>query len=124
MMVPDFQALMRPVLNSAKDGEVQISEVVSRLVTEFSLNEDEQNEMLPSGKQTRFANRVHWARSYLKQAGLLQNVKRGHFTITDAGIKALNSSEQIDSKFLEQYTKFVDFKSRTRKPSNIDTDSI
>lgn len=116
-MVPDFQTLMRPVLNSAQSGEVHIGDVVQSLADEFELDEQDRTELVPSGKQTRFANRVHWARTYLKQAGLLKNVRRGHFKITESGLDALKSKEKIDRKFLEKYPEYVEFKNRERLPS-------
>ncbi len=114
-MIPDFQTLMKPVLQSCASGEQAIYDVISNLADQFKLNESERSELLPSGKQTRFTNRVHWARSYLKQAGLVQNTKRGHFKITETGIEALNSGEKIDRHFLEQYEEYQNFKNRTNK---------
>lgn len=114
-MVPDFQTLMRPVLNQGSEGEVAISDVVETLADEFNLSESERNELLPSGKQTRFANRVHWAKSYLKQAGLVENTKRGHYRITEIGKSALESGEEINRDYLEQYEAYQDFKSRTNQ---------
>ncbi|WP_394400216.1 restriction endonuclease [Sulfitobacter sp. 1A15299] len=105
---------MKPVLVSAATGERAISDVVEELTEEFDLTPEERNEILPSGKQTRFANRVHWARSYLKQAGLLTNTKRGHFALTETGKKVLeNVPEHIDKTFLSQFPEYLDFKSRT-----------
>lgn len=113
-MIPDYQTLMKPVLELAASGEMKISDVVARLETLFGLTEAERQELLPSGKQTRFANRVHWARSYLKQAGLLRNTRRGYFQITEEGRRVLaENPERIDAKFLERYDQFLEFKSRT-----------
>jgi restriction system protein len=113
-MIPDYQSLMKPVLELAASGEVKISEAVTRLEQVFRLSEEEKSELLPSGKQTRFANRVHWARSYLKQAGLLRNTRRGHFEITDEGRRVLaDNPERIDAKYLERYDAFLEFKSRS-----------
>ncbi len=84
-MIPDYQSLMRPVLETALNGPRKISEVVSELEIACGLNEEEKAAMLPSGKQATFANRVHWARSYLKQAGLVKNIRRGWFELTDRG---------------------------------------
>ena len=113
-MIPDYQSLMKPVLELAASGEVKISEAVTRLEQVFRLSEEEKLELLPSGKQTRFANRVHWARSYLKQAGLLRNTRRGHFEITDEGRRVLaDNPERIDAKYLERYDAFLEFKSRS-----------
>ena len=68
MPIPDFQTLMLPVLRVAQSGEVKISDVVETLAEECHLTPDERAELLPSGKQTTFANRVHWAKSYLGKA--------------------------------------------------------
>lgn len=115
-MIPDYQALMRPVLECAAEREVRISDVVDLLADKLGLSSDERTEMLPSGKQTRFANRVHWAKSYLKQAGLVTATRRGHFVITDRGRAALSeSSANIDNTFLEKYDEFKEFKTRTRE---------
>ena len=105
---------MKPVLELAASGEVKISDAVTRLEQAFRLNEKERAELLPSGKQTKFANRVHWARSYLKQAGLLRNTRRGYFEITDEGRRVLTDNpDRIDAKFLERYDAFLEFKART-----------
>jgi restriction system protein len=73
------------------------------------------DELLPSGNQSKFSNRVAWAKSYLQQAGLLLSPKRGHFQLTDRGAHVLEAPPtRIDIKFLEQYPEFVEF--RTPKP--------
>jgi restriction system protein len=113
-MIPDYQSLMKPVLELAASGEIKISDAVTKLERAFRLDDEEKAELLPSGKQTRFANRVHWARSYLKQAGLVRNTRRGHFEITEEGRHVLcQNPDHIDSKFLERYDQFLEFKSRT-----------
>ena len=113
-MIPDYQTLMKPVLELGASGEIKISDTVALLADAFELTADERAEMLPSGRQTRFANRVHWARSYLKQAGLLRNTRRGHFEITEEGRHVLaENPARIDAKFLERYDRFLEFKSRT-----------
>lgn len=123
-MIPDFQTIMRPVLETATNGEIHISDVVSLLEEKFNLDAEEKAELLQSGKQTRFANRVHWARSYLKQAGLVKNIRRGVFQITDEGKRALESGEKINSAYLQRFENFQDFRSGTSKetpsPSQID----
>lgn len=112
-MIPDYQSLMRPVLETALNGPRKISEVVSELEIACGLNEEEKAAMLPSGKQATFANRVHWARSYLKQAGLVKNIRRGWFELTDRGRTiAADRSLLLNSKFLERFEEFQEFKSR------------
>ena len=112
-MIPDYQTLMRPVLECAASGEVQISEVVERLANTFDLTAQERVTLLPSGKQTTFANRVHWAKSYLKQAGLVEITRRGQFKITERGRASLaDKPATINSAYLEQFEDFQNFRSR------------
>jgi restriction system protein len=114
MAVPDFQQLRKPVLLKAAQGEQRISDVVEQLAEELKLSKKDREELLPSGKQTRFANRVHWAKSYLKQAGLIKNTKRAHFIITQRGKELLKThSGMITREDLRQYDDFLDFESRT-----------
>ena len=114
-MIPDFQTVMRPVLECASKGEARIRDVIDELADSFGLSVEEKEELVPSGRQTRFANRVHWAKTYLKQAGLIQPTKRGHFTITDRGREALGRSDlEINTNFLEQFGDFAEFRTRTR----------
>ena len=112
-MIPDYQTLMLPVLKSCAHGDVVTNDVIDQLAVEFNLSPDERKELLPSGKEARFANRVHWAKSYLKQAGLVKITARSHFIITEAGQDVLNANPtRIDNKFLEQFEAFREFKSR------------
>src|SRR6516165_4393392 len=88
MAIPDYETLMLPLLKVAGDGqEHRVSDVVDLLARDFKLSEEERQQLLPSGKQTTFANRVHWAKTYLGQAGLLEATRRAHFRITDRGRK-------------------------------------
>jgi restriction endonuclease Mrr len=80
MAIPDYEELMLPVLRVAGDGqEHRIGDVIEQLAKDFLLSDEERNQLLPSGKQTTFANRVHWARGYLVQAGLLEATKSATF---------------------------------------------
>ena len=117
MAIPDFQSLMLPLLEFTGDGKDHTNrESIDHLTHSLKLTEDEQRELLPSGLQRRFDNRVHWARSYLKQAGLLENPARGTFRITDEGKKVLQSKpDAINIKFLKQFEKFTDFQNRSHK---------
>jgi len=114
MSVPDFQSLMLPLLKMAADGNehslVESREVLAR---EFSLTQPDREERLPSGKQSRFANRVAWAKVYLQQAGLLLSPRRAHFRISERGRDVLNAPlARIDIRFLEQFPEFAEFRSR------------
>jgi restriction system protein len=91
MAIPDFQTLMLPVLRKSNSGEVKISDVVDSLGSELRLTEEELSELLPSGKQTTFANRVNWAKSYLGKAGLITLTRRGFFQASERGKQVLLS---------------------------------
>ena len=115
-MIPTHQDLMRPVLELALDNEVRIRDAVETLADEFDLTEEERAELLPSGKQSRFANRVHWAKSYLNQAGLVELTRRGFFVASELGRKVASDREQkIDTEFLQSFDDFQDFKQRSRQ---------
>ena len=102
MAIPDYQTLMSPVLKLASDGkEHKFSQAVEELADEFRLTTAERNELLPkSGSQAVFNNRVGWARTYLKQAGLLASPKRGFFTITPKGTELLATNPKTNRKNL------------------------
>ncbi|WP_448189347.1 winged helix-turn-helix domain-containing protein [Azospirillum sp. sgz301742] len=102
---------MLPVLRAAADGEVRITDIVELLADEFALSPDERAHLLPSGRQTTFANRVHWAKSYLGKAGLVELTRRAHFRITDRGREVLAAPpERIDIKFLNRFPDFQRFR--------------
>lgn len=112
MGIPDFQTLMKPVLRSSEKGERHISDVVTELDQEFGLSPEERAELLPSGKQTTFANRVHWAKSYLKKAGLVKATRRGYFVITAEGSAVLASNpEKLSIASLMRFSASQDPKS-------------
>jgi len=111
MTIPDYQTLMLPVLKIAGNGkEHRISEVVSQLAQDYKLTEGELEELLPSGKQTVFGNRVHWAKTYLSQSKLVDNTRWGRFAITDRGRSVLaETPARIDRKFLSRFAEFNTF---------------
>ena len=111
--VPDFQSLMLPVLRTAEKGEVRIGDVVDFLAGSLGLSEEERSVLLPSGRQTVFANRVHWAKTYIAKAGLVESTRRGHFRITGRGQEVLaESPKAIDIRFLERFDEFKQFRDR------------
>lgn len=122
MSVPDFQSLMLPVLNyAASQPEHPLRDAVAYLADQYSLTEEERKIRLPSGVQPIFYNRVGWARTYLKQAGLLETgEKRNYLRITDRGRKVLNSKpERIDMRFLEQFPEYIEFRERTHNEEDV-----
>jgi restriction system protein len=117
MAVPDFNEIKAPALQflAAGDGHHhKVSEVYSVLAKHFNLTEQEQNELLPSGTQSRWHNRANWACYDLFRAGLLDRPKRGLYIITEAGKKvAAQRPEIIDRDFLMQFPQFVEFTQAT-----------
>ncbi|CAN2533132.1 Mrr+restriction+system+protein [Methylocapsa aurea] len=110
MTIPDYQSLMLPVLSAASQSEVRIADVVERLADELALTADERAQLLSSGRQTLFSNRVHWAKTYLNKAGLIEITRRGHFSITEQGRRVLQSNPgRIDNILLSQFDGFKDF---------------
>ncbi len=118
MAIPDFQTIMRPLLEVASDGKQHSNrDAREALARTFKLTEDEKNALLPSGRQGIFVNRVAWAKAYLQQAGLLDTPQRGHFKITERGRQALNDvPDRITIGFLQRFPEFAEFRSPTRKP--------
>lgn len=115
-MIPDYQSLMRLVLTCAATGETRIGDVVELLADKLALTPEERAQLLPSGKQTRFANRVNWAKAYLAKAGLVENTRRGYFRITPRGQAALaDTTATINNAYLEQFKEFQDFKSKVNE---------
>ncbi len=114
MSIPDYQTLMLPVLHAALRGEVRVGEAVDRLADQLGLTTEERTALLPSGKQTVFSNRVHWAKTYLGKAGLIEATRRGHFKITARGKQVIASPpERIDNAFLGQFEEFKQFKEKS-----------
>jgi restriction system protein len=119
MAIPDFQTIMLPLLRLSGDGKVHyIHDAVSHLADQFNLTDEEQAKLLPSGQQPIFYNRVGWARTYLKKAGLLEDPKRGYFQITARGKVILTQNpSRIDMQFLRQFPEYVEFRETVREPS-------
>lgn len=110
---------MLPLLEMSADGrEYSLREAIENLSSHFRLSEEEKQEMLPSGRQPTFDNRVGWARTYLKKAGLLKSTRRGYFQITAKGQSVLNKRpSKINVKFLEKFPEFIEFKNLKRESS-------
>ena len=120
MAVPKYDELMKPLLKMVRDGEAyKIKDVAAMLAKQLNLSSDDLSEMLPSGRQTVFRNRVGWAKTYMKKAGLLDSPARAMIVITETGKKVVEEDpEKIDSKYLECFPSFLDFKSVTESVDN------
>jgi restriction system protein len=122
MAIPDYQSLMLPLLKIAVDGnEHNLSETIETLAEQFDISDQDRKEMLPSGRQRRFDNRVHWARTYLAKAHLIASTGRSKFRITGRGIEVVkNNPPQINVKFLKQFPEFLEFVSSRENQINGD----
>lgn len=129
MAIPDYQTCMLPLLKFYKDGqEHTFREAVESLTKEFRLTDEERHEMLPSGQQEVFGNRIGWARTYIKKAGLIETPKRGVNKITQRGLDVLKKNPgKIDVNYLSQFQEFQEFRAlrhtKTEEESEIDPNS-
>ena len=123
MAVPKFFEFFEGFLRATQDGELHTAKEVREIIAkEMNISDADRLEMLPSGKQTTFDNRVAWARTYLDKAGLIETPTRGKYRITEAGKNALTSGEKIDLKYLERSNKFKEFHKAATSKSAEDTD--
>jgi len=115
MAIPDYEAMMLPLLKSFADQrEHSIQESVEVIGVVFKLTSDELKQRLPSGKKTIVYDRVNWARTYLRKAGLIDFPRRGISVITARGLQVLGDNpETIDNALLSQFPEFVEFRRRT-----------
>ena len=124
MAIPDFQSIMLPLLELAGDGHTRhVRKAIELLARRFTLTDDEKRELVPSGQQPRFENRMGWARTYMTKAGLLESPKRGFFRITERGRQVLaGKPPAINAKFLEQFEEFMSFRRlRGERPPQLGT---
>jgi restriction system protein len=112
MPIPDFQTIMLPLLKHLSDGnEHPNPQTLKVLADHFQLTEDELAQRLPSGMQATFNNRVAWAKSHLKAAGLIEWPRRGYYRITPRGLDVLKTDpSRIDLRLLNQFPEFVAFR--------------
>lgn len=116
MTLPDFQAWFMPLLHQIKDGDAhKLAALYEELADQMNLSEQDRREKLPSGKQLTYRNRIGWARTYLKKAGLIESPSRGLCRITDRGRSVLEDPpDKLNVRFLKQYPEFINFHTYTR----------
>ncbi len=122
MAVPGFQEWFKPLLNALGTGEIrELSELYDDLADQMGLSSEDRHEMLPSGKQLTYRNRIGWARTYMKKAGLLEFPKPGQCQITERGRAVLaENPESLNVKYLKKFPAFVEF--HTHKPGKQEDD--
>jgi len=109
MTVPDYQSLMLPLLKSIEDGkERRIADCIELVASNLNLSQEDKDELLPSGKVSVLYNRIHWAKSYMLKALLIESPSRGMIKITQRGTSLLGSSpSRIDNKSLRKFPEFA-----------------
>lgn len=118
MAVPKFFEFFEVFLRVCSDGQIHKAKDVRECIAEImQISKEDLAEMLPSKRQSTFDNRIAWARTYLDRAGLIETPSRGQYHITNEGMKALESGEKIDLKYLEKYPAFNQFHSVSGKAS-------
>lgn len=120
MPIPDFQSFFLPLLQFAGDGKLHtFAEAFERLSTVFELTEADRNELLESGRQPRFENRVYWAKIHLSRAGLLDAPERGRFIITAPGRELLKKKlSRLDLKLLGQIPQYAEWRKTAQHSIN------
>jgi restriction system protein len=115
--IPGYQDFMLPLLKAVSDGtQHSIRDVTEQLADQVGLSQEERQQVLPSGQQTVVANRVGWAKAYLKKAGLIDSPQRGSVRITQEGLKALAENPAvIDTQFLKRYPSFLGFYNKSEE---------
>lgn len=105
---PQFVRYFQPVINAliALGGSGRPEEVEEVIAEQLGLSEKERNEQIPSG-QSRFSNKVNWARFYLAKAGLIDSSTRGVWSLTEKGRAASLPSEQALELFNQVHKPFV-----------------
>jgi len=109
--IPDYETLMLPVLEFLADGQTRkTSELIAYITKRFELTPEDLKVLIPSGGGKLIHNRVGWACTYLRKAGLIQSPQRAHNRITESGKKVLaQKPEKINVKFLKTLKAFEGF---------------
>lgn len=120
MAVPTYEDLMLPLLKCLGGmNEAHVSDCLDPIAKQMGLTQQDREELLPTGKQTRFGNRVYWAKLYLSKAGLVESARRGYFRLSEAGKQFLEQSPQaVNNEVLSQFPEFVQWKEKSREGGN------
>jgi restriction system protein len=121
-VIPDFQTLMRPIISFHQDGaDHRRRDLVEHLANEFNLSQEERAELLPSGSQRRFENRIAWALTHLTHAGLLTRPARGVTRITERGQRVFGEQlQRIDLGVLNRFEEYRKFRSPSDDENSTD----
>ncbi len=125
MAIPDYQTLMRPVLEYISEhSSTPVSPIVESLSDKFNLSEEEKEQKVKSGSKSIIYDRITWALTFLYKAGLLEKPSRGVYSLSEIGNEALKKYKNIDVKVLKQYPKFIEWFSKEKKQKGNSGDSV
>jgi len=115
MTNPGFQDYFLPILKFLNDGRTQPRrEIYEKMAIEFNLSSDLKREMLPNQSQPTYINRIGWALTYLKKAGLLMTPNRSYWQITQQGSAvATNPPNPFKVRYLKGFASFREFQKNT-----------
>ena len=123
MLIPKYYEMHKPFLELIHDGQLHsLKDLKVKMATYFNLDELSLAELLPSGRQTIFVNRIGWARTYLKKAGLIDSPSRAMFVITQLGLDTLKDNPSvIDNEYLLKFDSFREFQKANSQDVSIST---
>ena len=131
IMIPDYQKVMLPLLQFLGDGKPhKVNEAYSIIADYFNLTEEERNQTLPTSKKKILGNRIHWARAYLKMAGLIENTEKFVIQITDRGKQLVGQNvTSFDTQYLMDIypdfkEKIYSFRYKKKKEVSINSEEI
>jgi restriction system protein len=130
MAIPDFQTIMLPLLRHLEDGrERSVHETLEALAQHFGVTEQERTALLPNGRTPVFTNRVAWAKTHLKFAGLLEFPRRGFCRLAPRGAEVLKRNpERVDLRLLKTFPEYLELRSPKREGNSesaaVEADSL
>lgn len=126
MALPKYNELYKPLLDVIRDGQIYcMKETATKVAENLNLSVEELAEQLPSQRQTIFINRLNWAKTYLKKAGLIESPSRGNYVITSEGKALLNSGVPITNEYLKNhYPNFARFVSGSLAETEHDASAV
>jgi len=125
MPIPNYQTYMRPLLEVLIDGtDKKLPEIVNLVINKFDFSNEQLSARIPSGKQTYIYHRISWAKTYLVKAGLIEQPKRGVCKITERGLLALGSNNEINNNYLVNFEEFQSFKLQSNESTPIKEEQL
>lgn len=123
--IPNYTDFMLPLLTYIADGEThKLGDVYDGLCAQLGITDEQRRVLLPSANQAVVENRIGWAKTYLRKAGLIEYPKRGFMTITQRGTELLATKPtNIDNEILARYAEFNEFKAKPVKQTQSGTES-